>query len=185
MGLRILGGSMKGRRLPPAPAGVRPTGARQREALFAIWRAAIEDARMLDLFAGSGIMGLEALSRGAQSVTFVDGAGRVVRQLERFIDDLRSSDHQIGATIVHRGRLPTWLASGPVASFDLIFADPPYVFEDWPALIRAADPWLAKDGELAIEHSVRSDLPPVIGSLERFDQRVWGESAVSRYQGPL
>ncbi len=80
--LRLAGGALEGRRLPGAN-GVRPTGARLREALFSIWQSRVGGCRFLDLFAGSGAVGLEAISRGAAQAVFVEGSPRVFRVLRQ------------------------------------------------------------------------------------------------------
>lgn len=177
MSLRIAGGELRGRRLASPPPGVRPTGARMREAMFSIWQGRLAGTRLLDLFAGSGIVGLEALSRGAAHVTFVDASQQVIRHLERSVAELVP-----GRARVRRGRLPHQLLAWPAAPHDLVFADPPYAWEEWPALLAAAETWLSASGELAVEHSVRAPPPAAADGLVRFDQRAWGESAVSRYR---
>lgn len=176
MSLRIVGGDLKGRRLPVPPAGVRPTGARMREALFSMWAPRLTGCTFLDLFAGSGIMAFEALSRGAERAFLVDADGRGVSRLQTLARELVGDRAR-----VLRGRLPARLIGKPQAQADLVFADPPYRYTAHEALLAALTPWLAVDAEVAIEHSARSDLPPVVGPLARFDVRTWGESRVSRY----
>ena len=123
--MRIIAGRVRGRRLRvPSLAGVRPTGDRARETLFSVLQPFLDDARVLDLFAGSGALGLEALSRGACSVTFVEHlrkAGDVIRsnianchfenECELLVTDYRAAVRRLGVT-----RPP----------FDLVFIDPPY-----------------------------------------------------------
>lgn len=189
MSVRILGGALRGRVLASSPAGVRPTGARQREALFAIWGASVYRARVLDLFAGSGIIAFEAISRGARSALLIDAGARVVQRLRASDARLRTGAGDLGTVRIRRGRLPGCLRTWPASPFDLIFADPPYAFTDWPTLIGDAGSWLAPGGEVAIEHSARTETPESVSSLERFDRRTWGETAISRYrragEGPV
>lgn len=177
--MRITGGELRGRALEVG-AGVRPTEGRVREALFSIWQAALPGARFLDLFAGSGVVGFEALSRGAAAVTFVEQSPRVARALER-------AAAQLGA----RGSVRVWRASLPGASrrlverperFDLAFADPPYAFAEYGALLRAAGPLVALGGELALEHSARSAVPGEAGELALVDRRTYGDTALSFYR---
>ncbi len=180
-GPRIQGGNLRGRRLVVAP-GVRPTESRSREALFSIWCDRVPDCRFLDLFAGSGAIGLEAASRGAREVVFVEQASRVLGTLRRNLEDLAPA-----ASKVWRWRLPKDLARNPPETigetpFDLIFADPPYDFEEYEALLTALPPWLAPTGELAVEHSRRVELPETYASWRRTDTRKYGDACFSFYQ---
>jgi 16S rRNA (guanine966-N2)-methyltransferase len=159
--------------------GTRPTAERTREALFSIWQARVEGARFLDLFCGSGAAGLEALSRGAAAATLVDADRRAVAVAERNRDRLGAA---AGRTL--RLALPGALGSGPLRgeSFDLVFADPPYDFEDWVALLAAVEPLLATGAEIVIEHAARVELPDRVASLRRFDARRYGDSALAFYR---
>ncbi|MEM7584922.1 MAG: 16S rRNA (guanine(966)-N(2))-methyltransferase RsmD [Acidobacteriota bacterium] len=180
-GPRILGGSLRGRRLTVAPL-VRPTESRLREALFSIWQDRVLDCRFLDLFAGSGAVGLEAASRGAREIVFAEQSSRVLATLRRNVD--ASTEARLE---VWRRRLPEELArTHPeregIEPFELIFADPPYEFDRYPQLLQAAEPWLAGGGELAIEHSRRVQMPAECASLSRIDQRCYGDACFSFYQ---
>ena len=133
--LRIIGGEWRGRKLDvPSVPGLRPTADRIRETLFNWLREQTPGARCLDLFAGSGALGWEALSRGARHATFVD-------QDRTAIHGLRAVQEKLGAaaTLV-QADVGAWLADGP-ADFDIVFADPPYEFplvellpRVWPSL---------------------------------------------------
>lgn len=198
--MRLSGGEHGGRRLS-APTGARPTGGRVREALFSIWGERLRGARVLDLFAGSGAVALEAIGRGALSALCVEGSRRAVAVLERNVARLGER----GVVDVRCAKLPQELVAldREGARFDLVYADPPYRFPDYPGLIAAVAPLLADDGELVVEHSARRELPAVVrpqegagdgegappttlpGSLVRVDARRYGESAVSFYRrGP-
>ncbi len=178
-GVRITGGEFRGRGLA-VPPGARPTEGRVREALFSIWSDRIEDARVLDLFAGSGVVGLEALGRGALSVLAVDEGLRAVKTLEANAGKLGEGLLQIRRLTLPAGL--TRLAEGP---FDLAYADPPYNFDAYGELLEAVAPLLAQDAEVAVEHSSRRDLPIEAGTLTRVDVRRYGESAISFYRrGP-
>lgn len=175
--LRLSGGDLRGRRLETAP-GVRPTGGRVREALFSIWQPRLQGSRILDLFAGSGAIGLEALSRGARRADFVEASPKVLACLRRNLalaDDLEA--------VLHRGRLPEWLQRQRPEPFDLVFADPPYRFDDFSRLLAAIPPWVADGGAVVVEHSSRVDLPEV-GALVEVDQRTYGESRLSFFAVP-
>ncbi|HZI64077.1 MAG TPA: 16S rRNA (guanine(966)-N(2))-methyltransferase RsmD [Thermoanaerobaculia bacterium] len=180
-GVRIMGGEARGRAVAVA-RGVRPTEGRVREALFSIWQERLPGARFLDLYAGSGAVGLEALSRGAAAVLFVESDPRALRELER----------SVGLFAPERAR--RWRASLPGGlgelarragsewdRFDLVFADPPYAFEAHPRLLAGIEPLLAPEGEAAIEHSARRELPEESSGLARASVRVYGETALSFY----
>lgn len=181
-GVRVSGGAFRGRALE-VPPGARPTEGRVREALFSIWRDPLEGARFLDLFAGSGVIALEAAGRGALSVLAVDDSPRTIRALES-----NAARCGPGVLDIRRLTLPAGLArlqqenAGP---FDLVFVDPPYAFEGYEDLLLALVPLLAPDAEVAVEHSTRREMPVEIGSLVRVDVRRYGESSVSFYRlGP-
>ncbi len=120
--LRIIGGNWRGRKLSfPSLEGLRPTPDRVRETLFNWLAAATPGARCLDLFAGSGALGLEALSRGATSAQFIDNASAVCQQLKDNLKQL-DCDH---AEVSNQTAL-TWLQSNHPQPFDIIFLDPPF-----------------------------------------------------------
>ena len=135
--MRVVGGVAGGRRLL-APAGrkVRPTSERVREALFNSLGSldAVAGARVVDLFAGTGALGIEALSRGATSATFVDADARAVAAIE---ENLRVTGLGERARVVHADvmRFLGGLAADDQPPFDIAFADPPYAFDGWPALL--------------------------------------------------
>jgi 16S rRNA (guanine966-N2)-methyltransferase len=118
--VRVVAGLYKGRRLHAPPgSGTRPTADRVREALFSILGDRVDGAAVLDLFAGSGALGIEALSRGAVSATFVDDAAGAVRAVKANLATL-------GITApVHRADATRWLRSAE-GQYDLVFLDPPY-----------------------------------------------------------
>lgn len=124
--MRIAGGDWRGRNLRvPSGDAVRPTQDRVREALFSMLQFELAGARVLDLFAGSGSVGLEALSRGAAHATFVEMAPRHLTCLQGNIADVKAGPR----TQVIRADVYQWLAAFPVsetASFDIAYADPPY-----------------------------------------------------------
>ncbi len=123
--LRIIAGDWRGRKLRfPALPGLRPTPNRVRETLFNWLQATVPGARCLDLFAGSGALGFEALSRGAHSVTFIDNATQAVRQLRDNLQLLKAENAQ-----VLTAPATDWLSRHAVdseARFDLVFLDPPF-----------------------------------------------------------
>ena len=179
LGVRITGGDFRGRGLA-VPPGARPTEGRVREALFSIWSDRLEGARFLDLFAGSGIVTLEALGRGALSALAVDGDLRAVKTLE-------ANAARVGERVmeIRRLTLPAGLARltvEKVGPFDLVFADPPYNFDLYEELLQGLAGLLTPDAEVAVEHSSRREMPQEAGPLTRVDVRRYGESAVSFYR---
>lgn len=177
--LRISAGSLKGRALQ-VPPGARPTEARVREALFSIWLDRIEGARFLDLFAGSGAVGLEALSRGAEHVAFVESDRRAARVLLRNLE----------RTGLSRGAYETITESAPAAllrladaaeRFDLAFADPPYGWGLPPGFLEDVRRVLGPRGHFALERAAGSPLPTDVAGLVRYDQRRYGGSVLLLY----
>jgi 16S rRNA (guanine966-N2)-methyltransferase len=193
-GVRLSGGEHGGRVLSVA-SDVRPTEGRVREALFAIWTPLLPGARFLDLFAGTGAVALEAVGRGALDAVCIEAEPRTLAVLERNVRRLGEE----AAVEVRRGTLPEALTrlageddAVPARRFDLVFADPPYRFADHAGLLAAVAPLLAPEGEVAVEHSARRELPLEVaaprtaaGLLVRVDVRRYGESALSLYRhGP-
>lgn len=155
---------------------------RVREALFSIWGEAVDGARVLDLFAGSGVIALEAASRGADEVVAVEASPTAVRALHRTLERLAAQ----GEVRVVRGELPEALALLAAAErpFDLVFADPPYAWRHYETLLAAIRPLLADNGELALEHSTRVETPVEGGGLIRSVRRRYGETSLSLYRHP-
>jgi 16S rRNA (guanine966-N2)-methyltransferase len=170
--LRIVAGKWKGRRLkPPADERVRPTADRVREAWMSIVQPHLADARVLDLFAGSGALGIEALSRGARQADFVELAARSLAALR---DNLRLVGAEEDAT-VHRGDALKFAAKLSAQAFDVAFADPPYRLGLAEQL---AAQWLAVPFArvLGIEHEKSVQLP------EPGDRRTYGDTVVTFYR---
>jgi 16S rRNA (guanine966-N2)-methyltransferase len=135
--MRVIGGRSRGRKLPAKlPASVRPTSDRVREAIFDILgsQGGVEGLTVVDLFCGSGALGVEALSRGAASSTFVDLSPDALAAVRQNLEAVGLEEEP--ATLV-RAALPGWLESAAAGSFDLALCDPPYTFEEWPALLDA------------------------------------------------
>jgi len=165
--VRVIAGSSRGRRLPARlPGGVRPTGDRVREAIFDVLGSmgGVEGATVLDLFCGSGALGVEALSRGASSVTFVDHDAGALAAVRTNLDATGLSSS--GATLV-RAELPGWLGRAP--HVDLALCDPPYAFCDWDTLLSALQADVA-----VLETGSEIELPPG-----------WVAARTRRYGGTL
>ncbi|HEX2063612.1 MAG TPA: 16S rRNA (guanine(966)-N(2))-methyltransferase RsmD [Acidimicrobiales bacterium] len=134
--MRVVAGSARGRRLrAPVGRSTRPTSDRVREAVFNMLasRDAVDGATVLDLFAGTGAMGIEALSRGASAATFVESDGAAVEAIRA---NLALTGLGGGARVVRADAL-LWLEGG--GAFDLAFVDPPYGFDGWDRLLRHLD----------------------------------------------
>ena len=178
--MRIVGGQWRGRRLAtPKSESIRPTSDRLREALFNVlahaYDDAVEGARVLDLFAGTGALGFEALSRGAAYALLVDD-GTEARSVIRTNIEAFGAE---GVTRLFRRDATRLGPSGPAGRFSLVFCDPPYGRDLAPAALAsaAAGGWLA-DGALAMveeSHSAAVTLPPAFTELER---RSYGETVV-------
>ena len=179
--MRIVAGSHGGRRLKsPSGSRVRPTPDKVREALFAILGDRIFDATVLDLFAGTGAIGLEALSRGARFVHFVEQSSPVRRTIKENVDDLK-----LGRQVeIVAGKIPQCLdrIARAVSPFNLIFADPPYGKGYPEALLKASslEHLLDPDGMLIIELPKGEE--PDAGPWQRFDLRHYGDTLLSFYE---
>ena len=178
---RIIAGTAGGRRLKVPRAGVRPTGDRAREGLFNSLGSLLDldGARVLDLYAGSGALGLEALSRGAAEAVFVENGGGVLPVLR---DNIAAVG--VRGAVVLPASVPAVVAGPATAGFDLVFADPPYAAPVAEVLgvlgALAGNGWLAPDAVVVVERSSREEPwewpTPLIGVRDRR----YGE-AVLRY----
>lgn len=181
--MRIVGGNLSGRVLrAPAGARTRPTSDKVREAIFAILSNhgdPVTGAHVLDLFAGSGALGIEALSRGASHATLVDSAKAALVTIRGNLNalDLAQSATVVGADVMAFISRPCSLPWG------LVFLDPPYA-SDWA--IRAASSLapncLTPNAAVVMEHDRRHLPPDILGSLRQTDQRRYGDTFVSFYR---
>jgi 16S rRNA (guanine966-N2)-methyltransferase len=177
--LRIVAGTHGGRRIEtPAGRATRPTSDRVREALFSILGpAALEDAQVLDLFAGSGALGIEALSRGAASATFVESDPRAVATIQRNIDALGLRD-----ATVHRRDAVAWLQTAGGRLYDVVFADPPYSSAGLTAQrLSELLPPLLRETSLTVTESDKRD--PLILTMPLIDERVYGDTRIAIHRG--
>jgi len=184
--MRIIAGKYRGRNLKSPPSlATRPTSDRLRETLFNILAPRIEGARFLDLCAGSGAVGIEALSRGAAHVTFVDRSRKMYALIETNLKLLKVGDDETEAS--SREALDFLKRNIKLGEepFDLIFFDPPYAIDYGEVLdylgANAAG-LLASDGAVIVEHDRKKDLAEETGSLKRYRVVKQGDSALSFYE---
>ena len=176
--MRIIAGERNGHTIfAPRGGDTRPTSDRVRENVFNIVAPWVEGARVLDVYAGSGAMGLEALSRGAAAVVFVESDADAVRAIERNLDKLRLT----GATILRAG-VTTGLAQEAAADrkYDLVLADPPYAMTDYDTLARYLPRVLADDGLLVFESGARTE--PQLPALAIRTTRKYGSTRVTVFE---
>ena len=180
--MRISAGDHRGRRLrSPRGRQTRPTSEFLRQAVFNMLAAQVQGARFLDLFAGTGAVGLEALSRGASAVTFVEGEPRAVKSLRANVDALSFSGR---ARVIAGDALPM-LARLEAAgtAFDIIFMDPPYAGDLAARCMErlARGGILSENGILVVQAFHKTVLPERAGLLARVRERRYGESALVFY----
>ncbi len=182
--MRVISGSAKGHKLR-APKGrvVRPTADRVREAIFSMLGGHVEGARVLDLYAGAGTLGIEALSRGAAGAVFVERSGRIAQVITHNLEACGLLER---SRIVMSKALPFLAESGPLTGpFDLIFLDPPYrianteVEEDLKCLVKGG--FLAKGGLVVLERPASAPSAAVGGLVAR-KTKVYGDTAITIFE---
>jgi 16S rRNA (guanine966-N2)-methyltransferase len=180
--MRVIAGSHRGRRLSgPEGTGLRPTSDKVREALFSILGTQVSGGRFLDLYAGTGAVGIEALSRGAVTVTFVESDPKAVQLLQKnlrtcqLLDRAQIRTEQAAAFLK---RKDWW--GGP---FDVLFADPPYTAVDELDIL--FDAWrpglLSEHAAVIIEQDSRTQLPTSIDRAALVRRYVYGDTALYLY----
>ncbi|PJM73227.1 16S rRNA (guanine(966)-N(2))-methyltransferase RsmD [Bifidobacterium primatium] len=192
--MRIIAGRFKGFEITTPKSGTRPTTDRTKEAIFSHLMAIniLPDARVLDLFAGTGALGIEALSRGAKSLVAVEAAGPAASMLGKSFARLKKSkawEPDMGARVV-RTKAEKYVGMQGEGvrgeSFDLIFIDPPYAFEtnDCNALMQMLVSGKIVDsrGVIMLERSARSDEPTAPEGWEITQSRKYGETAVFYFE---
>jgi 16S rRNA (guanine(966)-N(2))-methyltransferase RsmD len=173
--MRIIGGDLKGRRLEtPDWPGLRPTSDRLRETLFNVLASRVRGARVLDGFAGTGAVGIEAISRGASEVTFVERDPRAARLVEANLRRCRVNDRY---AIIRAGFAGA--AAAHVEPWDILFLDPPYGAAHLTQAIELAAPLVGPDALLVIEHAKRDRAPDHAAGLTRTRELLSGDSALS------
>jgi 16S rRNA (guanine966-N2)-methyltransferase len=179
--MRIIAGAFKGRRLAPVKGRTRPTAAKVREAVFNILGPAVVGVKVLDLFAGTGALGIEALSRGAAAAVFVEDNPEAVKALRRNLENLEL-----------QGQTRVWPLSvtmalkklaGQSERFGLAFLDPPYGGGEAVTALKglASLDLLLTGAQVVVEHSRRETLPEESGHLRRLKVRRYGDTQVAFY----
>jgi 16S rRNA (guanine966-N2)-methyltransferase len=170
--VRIIAGRLKGRTIEgPRGVGVRPTSDGLRETLFNVLGPRIVDARVLDAFAGTGAVGLEAFSRGARQITFVESD----RVTARLLADNIAQCEAGGACMIVRDRF----ADARLGQFDVVWLDPPYEMPGLDAAVARGATLVAAGGLLVVEHSRRRPVPEAVAPLVRTRVLIAGDSALA------
>jgi 16S rRNA (guanine(966)-N(2))-methyltransferase RsmD len=182
--MRITGGKYGGQKmLGPTHQGLRPTTDRVREALFSILGDSFWQGRVLDLFAGTGALGIEALSRGARYVCFVEKDPKGLRLIKQNLQNLPDVTTKVR---VFPGDVLRILPriSREEQAFDLILLDPPFKAKLWLRLLEVISrlPLLAPTGQLVVEITKADSIPDQVGCLQRVDKRVYGEVSLEFWQ---
>lgn len=176
--IRIIGGQWRGRKLPvPDSPGLRPTTDRVRETLFNWLAPSMVDARCLDCFAGSGALGLEALSRYAASTTLLEMERHVAQQLQKNLATLKAEHGKV----VNTNTLTYLNQSG--TPHDVVFIDPPFrkgLLEETLNLLET-NGWLADSALIYVESEVENGMPPVPASWELHREKIAGQVAYRLY----
>jgi 16S rRNA (guanine966-N2)-methyltransferase len=189
---RIVAGTLGGRTIAVPAKGTRPTSDRVREAIFSRLEhlGVLDGARVLDLYAGSGALGLEAASRGAKSVTLVDSARPATDVARRNVAGLgltgvrvtTETAERFAASLAGAGPRPAAVPGTTAAALDLVFLDPPYDLDEAAlavVLTHLAAPGVLADGAvLVVERSIRTPEPAWPAGLARFARKDYGETAV-------
>ena len=179
--MRIIAGRFKGRTLRgPEGPGVRPTSDGLRETLFNIVRDRVEGVTFVDAYAGTGSVGLEALSRGAVRAVFIERDPRSLRVLEANVRSLGVE----GETAILKGDVLSGRHSRAIGGAGVVFADPPYDVPDLAAVVDVLAGDVAGGGLLILEYSRRRDAPASAGGLVRSRVHVAGDSALAFYTSP-
>ncbi len=176
--MRVTGGNLRGRRLRSPQGGLRPSSDRVREAVFARLDG-IDGCAVLDLYAGTGALGIEAVSRGATTAVFVERAARCLRVLRANVTALGSSaDTRVVADDAPRA-VKRLARAGQ--RFDLVFVDPPYASGEIARALEAiAGSDVLKDGAMVVVESGRRQPPVPIAGLAVLDERRYGDTLISR-----
>ena len=183
-GIRVIAGTAKGRRLKLVPSdSTRPVVDRVKQAVFNIIGSGIADTTFLDLFGGTGSVGIEALSRGAAQATFIDADKLAVKTIKENLDAVGFTEQ----SRVLRGDALEHLKSPPLTSFDYIYIAPPQYHELWVKALRLIDAqpiWLNPDGWAVIQIDPIEYVEQTLTNLVLVDQRKYGSTLICIYERP-
>ncbi len=183
MTMRVVAGTQKGRRLKEPARGLRPTSGRVKEALFSMIAERLPNANVLDLYAGTGALGIEAMSRGARKVVFVENQPASVQVLRENITRCQFT----ACSSINLQDVQVYLNTRPLRQnanpFDLVFADPPYEVSDLEPLLNQLDSSekVATNGLVVIEHFKKASLPLETGRLRQTRQSRYGDTILTFY----
>lgn len=182
--IRVIGGKAKGRKLEMVPSGgSRPVGDRVKEALFSILQPGIKDANFLDLFAGTGSVGIEALSRGAGSAVFLDTNRAAIQTIERNLDKTNLKEM---AVIIYKDAL-AYLERESETSFDIVYIAPPQFMNIWQKALETLDrhpSWLNPDCWVIAQIHPDEYESLHLNALIEFDTRRYGNTMLVFYEHP-
>lgn len=172
--MQIITGSAKGRKIKVPEKNIRPAKDSVRQAIFSMLYGLVDGAKALDLFAGSGAYGLEALSRGARSVTFVDADKKCVAAIETNLNTMSFGSR--GVAIKEDAQK---YAHRTETTFDLIFLDPPYSSGAQVHLLKSLAKILAPQGVIIFDHAKETKIPKEVDGLSLLRRRTYGATTVS------
>jgi 16S rRNA (guanine(966)-N(2))-methyltransferase RsmD len=184
--MRIIAGTLKGRTLAaPTWDGLRPTSDKLRETLFNVLAPRISGARVVDGFAGTGAIGIEALSRNASEVAFIEQDPRAVALIEANLARCHVETRYAIIRAPFRKGVHTLLARPTFVPFDIVLMDPPYQpdnrADDMVEILQAASALMSPHAVIVLEHARRRGAPDAVGELVRTRELVSGDSALSFY----
>ena len=182
--MRVIAGSHKGRRLqPPTGLDLRPTSDRVREALFSILSPHINKARVLDLYAGTGAVGLEALSRGAEYVVFVEQNRESLHLLRENVKRCLNPPEAIviACDVAQVFQHPEFVRRGP---YDIVFADPPYDDVEMTTVLSKIGTQVpfASGGKVILEHRTKTSFSQQVGTLRQVRQASYGDTTLTFFE---
>jgi len=180
--LRVIAGEYKGRRLE-MPKGIRPTRDSVREAVFNIIATHIRGVRVLDLFAGSGSLGIEAISRGAFHATFVDNARQAAQVIQKNLNSLMSDSIKKSEVLTRDAYRAIKFLHKQKESFNIIFIDPPYYKNQVKKCLKSLSLYdiLAPSGFIIAEHSKRDNVPEEESAFKLKRQSIYSGTYISIY----
>jgi 16S rRNA (guanine(966)-N(2))-methyltransferase RsmD len=181
--MRVIAGEYRGRRLDRIEGtDIRPTSDKVKESLFNILGNSVLESRFLDLFGGTGGIGIEALSRGAKNVVFIDSSAKSIKVLKGNLEKLNIKDNVEVFNTDYSTAISKLNKYGK--EFDIIFIDPPYRVGAAQDALREIDkhPILAGSGVVIVEHDTRDELPDSVGRLCMYRSKQYGNTTLSFYE---